>query len=414
MRVSRTKHMKLECDMLEYIQSINRDTSALLIAPADCGKVIYPKDQVDIVAGKLRQVRVFDFDDPDKYEVAALVAMHLIDLKGKGFTAAMMRRCTNRKDRLFVLAQPIHPIPFENAVRMGKVYREGELEQNPYIRDVHLENMRNGDMFLGHADYQPYEAFSYGNLIPVGNKGIKHAEDSVFSILAPKMATIDHVFQFPVLLERDRVWMSITPSEIETMKEPLSHAHGKVLMLGCGLGYSAYIASLMEDVESVTIVEANPKVISLFETYILPQFKTKDKIRIIHDDAFAFVSELKDGEYDYCFADIWASNADIFSYFRLRRIMSRLPSIEAHYWVEDSLALVAQEKMATIIRAKGRPYSDAPMLAEMERKTNPGFRYIEALTEHVELKNVAEVEQMLDVKNILAMSDASDVAFDDV
>lgn len=45
------------------------------------------------------------------------------------------------------------------------------------------------------------------------------------------------------------------------------------------------MASLKADVESITIVEREQSVIDLFTSFILPQFKTKDKITVIKDDA---------------------------------------------------------------------------------------------------------------------------------
>ena len=75
--------------------------------------------------------------------------------------------------------------------------------------------------------------------------------------------------------------MTITPNEIETMKEPVDEAFGHVLTFGLGLGYYAYMVSEKENVESITIVETNEDVIDLFNKYILPQFKNAHKIKII-------------------------------------------------------------------------------------------------------------------------------------
>ena len=75
--------------------------------------------------------------------------------------------------------------------------------------------------------------------------------------------------------------MSISPNEVFTMDQPIKKAKGKVLTLGCGMGYFAYMVSLKEDVESITIVELEQSVINLFEIYLLPQFENKDKIN--HD-----------------------------------------------------------------------------------------------------------------------------------
>lgn len=40
--------------------------------------------------------------------------------------------------------------------------------------------------------------------------------------------------------------------------------------LGCGLGYVAYILSLKENVEEVTIVELNSDIKKMFKKYLKP------------------------------------------------------------------------------------------------------------------------------------------------
>lgn len=83
----------------------------------------------------------------------------------------------------------------------------------------------------------------------------------------PQIGFFDTEFMFPALLENDRIWMTITPNEIETMKEPVDGAFGHVLTFGLGLGYYACMVSEKENVESVTVVDMNEDVIRLFKKY---------------------------------------------------------------------------------------------------------------------------------------------------
>lgn len=103
----------------------------------------------------------------------------------------------------------------------------------------------------------------------------------------------------------------MSPNEVFTMEKPIKNAKGKVLTLGCGMGYFAYMASIKEDVESITIIELEQNVIDLFEKCILPQFENKDKIKIVKADAVEYLRNTEDGVYDYCFADIWIGIEDI-------------------------------------------------------------------------------------------------------
>ena len=76
--------------------------------------------------------------------------------------------------------------------------------------------------------------------------------------------------------------------------------------LPCNLPLTRQEVAIKPDVESVTIVEQNQSVIDLFNQKILPQFgDAKAKVRIVKADAFEFILTVQNGEYDYCFADIW-------------------------------------------------------------------------------------------------------------
>lgn len=110
---------------------------------------------------------------------------------------------------------------------------------------------------------------------------------------------------FPAILENNRIWMTITPNEIETMKEAVDQAFGNVLAYGLGLGYYAYMTSGKDHVESVTVVEMNDDVIKLFTTYVVPQFKNAHKIKIIKADAFEYAQKHMSKEnYDFVFTDL--------------------------------------------------------------------------------------------------------------
>lgn len=103
------------------------------------------------------------------------------------------------------------------------------------------------------------------------------------------------------------------------------------------MSYYAYMVSENEDVNHVTIVEKEPEVIELFNTFILPQFAHKDKITVIQADAFEYMENLEYRIFDYCFADIWISNADTIPYFKLKQICKKFKQTKIVYWIEDAL-----------------------------------------------------------------------------
>lgn len=197
---------------------------------------------------------------------------------------------------------------------------------DPYFKSIRVPHRRRGEWLLTAETYAPYEGFVCGHLIKSGN------------MMVPPIAYFTEPFSFPSVMQNGVEWMAIKPNEIETMRAPIARAHGNVLAAGLGLGYFAYMTARKENVESVTVVERDPSVISLFESELLPQFECRDKIRIIQADAIDyFENELPHGGYDYVFADLWHDVSDgLPLYAQLRRIEDAQGAC-FDYWIEDMI-----------------------------------------------------------------------------
>lgn len=140
--------------------------------------------------------------------------------------------------------------------------------------------------------------------------------------------------------------MSITPHEILTMKEPIKKAHGNVLTYGLGLGYYAYMISIKDEVKSVTIIEKDNRVIEMFNTYILPQFSYKNKIKIIHSDAIEYSKNRS--KFDYTFIDLWHTVDDgLPLYLTFKSIYQN--DLNCDYWIEDSMLFMIRRYLMSLI-----------------------------------------------------------------
>jgi len=203
-----------------------------------------------------------------------------------------------------------------------------EYTSNPYYKNIKLPAVTVGSSELKYEAYQPYEGFVCNDIIRT---------ESGRQI--PQIGFFDTAFQFPAVLENNRIWMTVTPNEIETMKEAIDEAFGNVLTYGLGLGYYAYMASEKEQVDSVTIVEMNKDVIALFQTYILPQFQHSNKITIIHGDAFDYAeNEMAKGNYDVVFTDLWHDVSDgLDMYLKMKTYEKLCPNTRFSYWIEQSI-----------------------------------------------------------------------------
>jgi len=204
-----------------------------------------------------------------------------------------------------------------------------EYESNDYHKAIFgLKEQKNGDWELKYMSYKPYEAFAFDDLLSLEDGRI-----------IPQIGFFDSEYVFPCVLEKGREWMLITPNEINTMKEPISRAHGRVLTYGLGLGYFAFMCADKWDVESVTVVERDGRVIDLFERFIRPLIKNKNKIRIVCADAFEYAeNEAGKGGFDFIFADIWHDAGDgVELYKRFKTLEHCCPKAEFAYWIEKTL-----------------------------------------------------------------------------
>ena len=203
-----------------------------------------------------------------------------------------------------------------------------DYESDPYFRSVNFPTKTLGRWDLHWVVQPAYEAFAA--------KDLRVEKDGR---LLPTLGYFDKDYRYPAVFEKGRVWMTLLPIEIETMKAPIARAKGRVLTYGLGLGYFAFHASRKPEVESVTVVETSKDSIELFRRYLLPSFPYPEKIRIVEDDAFHYAETvLKDGDFDFVFADIWHDAGDGKSaYLRLLQADSNKPHTQFAYWLEDTI-----------------------------------------------------------------------------
>ena len=141
-------------------------------------------------------------------------------------------------------------------------------------------------------------------------------------------------------------WMSLHPSEILSMQGDIEKAHGKCLVVGLGLGYYAANLAMKDNVESVTVVERDIRIIQLFAKYILPSLDCKEKITIVQADAFDYLDNLEDGLYDYCNIDIWFDVRDEDVFYSAVKSSLRFKETEFTFWIEESFVFILMSRIA--------------------------------------------------------------------
>ncbi|MBQ6519006.1 MAG: hypothetical protein IJI14_09810 [Anaerolineaceae bacterium] len=260
----------------------------------------------------------------------------------------------------------------EDVMRSSIYLSADEMMNDPYMKNISVPEVRNGAFCLRKSALTKYDLFVLDN---------KQADDPYSLINIPVVACMDKDYDYPLLEENGQVWMSIAPNELVTMKDDLDAAEGNVLTFGLGLGYYPYLASLKDNVSHVTVVEKNKSVISLFEKYLLPQMETKDKITIVRDNAFTYLRNLKDGEFDCCFADIWVDSDDVDTYLKMKSASFAFEKTRFSFWLESRfIAIISLIMMQIIMNSYyGGPQS---YLDSVRRGYPQAFKVANKILEH--------------------------------
>ena len=223
--------------------------------------------------------------------------------------------------------RPLDRRMIEQYVRPSLARLEPEpLLQNPYMRCIRFPQAVQGRWEMTRMAYEPYELFVRDDLLclPDGRE-------------IPRLGYFDRRFAYPAVLEGGREWMTVTPNEVATMAPALSQVRGRVAVMGLGLGYFAFMASEKNDVRAVTVVERDADVIALFERHLLPQFAHREKVRLVHADAFDLAQAGLDG-FDCAFVDLWHDVSDgAPMYLRMKALEARSPGVRFFYWIETSI-----------------------------------------------------------------------------
>jgi len=209
--------------------------------------------------------------------------------------------------------------------------------ENPYVRTLRFPDVAEGDWCMTRQRYEPYELFLRDDLILTGDL-----------LQIPAIGYFAEPFSYPSVLQGGREWMSIKPSEIESSQAAVDAAAGRVVTFGLGLGYFAFMAAEKPEVESVTVVERDPTVLSLFGKTILPQFPRKEKVSVIQSDAFDYLEQkMRPEDVDFVFMDIWHDIADGTDlYVRAKQYEARFPRTRFMYWIERSLRCALVDSLA--------------------------------------------------------------------
>lgn len=287
----------------------------------------------------------FSFNDTDKEKLISLFNQHeynldyLIYLKDIIWQNLSICIDNNKNQTPFdvrkeLINQLDKKAPFPNTFVKNALSWEANLlridayETNPYLKALNGLSFSKDGWSLNSKVLKAFSLFPKEDEFMVGtNYTIKM-----------NIGFFDKDYSYPSISLYNQEWMSLNPYEIRTMEIPIQLAKGNVLTLGLGLGYYAYIAHLKEEVKEVHIVEMDLELIKIFNEYLLPLFPHKEKVHIHRADAFYFVQNINDGDYDLIFSDLWHDVSDgVVSYLKLKKRFNDFKRTQCTYWIEDAI-----------------------------------------------------------------------------
>lgn len=272
-----------------------------------------------------------------------------------------------------------------------------DYESNPYYRNISFSDNKIGDWEISYNTYYPYEGFIFKDVI--SHPSDLYAEYTSFGYFTS-------YFRYLTVMQKNQVWMSITPHEINTMQPAIDLVGGSVAVFGLGLGYFPYMISLKSNVKRIVIVEKDPEVISLFTDFILPQFSHREKITIVQDEAFEYAhNKMNKDKFDFAFVDLWKNEFDGLSlYLRMKKNEKINTGTHFLYWIEDSLVVMIRRCLLTLIDEElgGSTDEDYKKAGNIFDKCINRFHF---LLKNQKINSYADILSLLTKDNLLRLSE---------
>ena len=260
---------------------------------------------------------------------------------------------------------------------------------NPYYKTIKPFADKDSDVKLTTLKYEPYTFFPLDE--------IKVEKDNYREISYLGLFKKD--YPYLALIDKEGIWMCITPNEINTMQPYIDKAKGNVITFGLGLGYFAFMAANKNEVDKVTIIERDEKVINIFKKNLLPLFPNREKIQIIKSDAISYIKNNDMNQYDFVYYDLWHNpNDGLPLYIKLKKLETK----QSYYWLEESIIALLRRYMITLIEEQLKGFKES----EYQKINNTDDEIISSLyyaTKETKITTYQEIINLLSNKSLLSL-----------
>lgn len=199
---------------------------------------------------------------------------------------------------------------------------------NAYLKNICVPEVSKNGIQMGYREFSRYDALEcYPATLNSQNCTLNY-----------QFVDLKKSFRYPYLESDGIFWMGVVPREIGTFEKSIQEAHGNVLVIGCGIGYFAYMISLKKNVSHVTVVDLDSNILNNFQKHILPQFPNPSKVSLVEADAFSYMNAINMSQYHCCFVDIWKDVLDMSPlYLKSLEIEQKYPNVFFDYWLEEKM-----------------------------------------------------------------------------
>lgn len=270
--------------------------------------------------------------------------------------------------------------------------KPSQFNNNPFQKLSQNKSKLFNGWHLVQESYRPFQMFVSGDISTYENEGFLENNPIGF---------FQEPFQYIALKKNNITWMSITPFEIETMKNTLSIVDGTVVALGLGLGYFATMAAIKSSVSKVVVVEKDPDVIALYQQHLQPVLPNQHKITIVQADAYEYLKgKIK---ADYIFVDIYRTADDALPlYIDFKKLEKFQKNAKWNYWLEDSILGLFRRYLMIYLdeQLQGLKNENYQSTGKIEDKI---LAQIHQINQNVSLGNVLELQAWLSRNNLIDM-----------
>lgn len=136
----------------------------------------------------------------------------------------------------------------------------------------------------------------------------------------------------PVFTIDGKLWMSLTPMEVQSHYFPINAATGRVGVAGLGMGY--YVQQILDkpDVEEVVVYEVDSDTIELYKR----NFGKHEKLAILQKD----FHDIKGESFDFFYCDIYATQCDSAAIPDMADFLDKNPDVvDYHFWTFEHMLL---------------------------------------------------------------------------